>query len=98
MKRLGMGAAFLLSGFGAAMAQPPPRYAPIPPPRYEAVPPSPGPRVLWEPGHWHWNGSRYVWVNGHYIERRPHRRQWVDGRWVWGPREGRWIWVPAHWR
>lgn len=84
-------------GIGTAVAQPPPPgYAQVPPPRQEMVPPPPqGGRMIWEPGHWHWDGVRYVWIGGHYIERRG--GHWVAGRWVWGPREGRWVWRPAHW-
>ena len=105
MKWLFAGAAIaLISGSAGAQPpppgyapMPPPTYAPIPPPRREFVPPPPGPRVVWEPGHWHWNGFRYVWFGGHYVERRPEYGRYAEGRWVWGPREGRWIWRRAHW-
>lgn len=80
-----------------AMAQPPMPYGPVPPPRYEPVPPPPGPRYVWEPGHWHWNGAQYVWVPGHYVIREARFHHWAEGRWVWSPREGRWVWRPAHW-
>lgn len=88
---------FFLLGLGGAAAQPPPGYAPIPPMRYEAVPLSRGERFIWQPGHWHWNGVRYVWFGGRYVDRRPIYRQWVEGRWVWAPYAGRWLWRPAHW-
>jgi hypothetical protein len=99
MKWLIVGAAVCLVGIGSASAQPPPppTYAPIPPPRAEVVPPPPGGRMVWEPGHWHWDGNRYEWRPGHYIERRPEYGHYAEGRWVWAPREGRWIWRPAHW-
>lgn len=86
-----------VGGIGSAGAQPPPPgYTQVPPPRHEMVPPPPpGRRMVWEPGHWHWDGVRYAWLGGHYIEHREGR--WVDGRWVWAPREGRWVWAPAHW-
>ena len=52
----------------AAVAQPLP-YAPIPPLQIEPGPPPPPPgpaaRYVLEPGHWHWNGGRYVWVPRH---------------------------------
>lgn len=91
-------AMILMLGVGSAMAQPhgPPGYAPIPPPRAERVPPPPHGRFAWQPGHWHWDGFRYVWIGGRYVEHR-HPRHWIDGGWVWSPREGRWIWRPAHW-
>ncbi len=84
----------LAAGFaGVASAQP--AYPPIPPPRYEVVPVAPGQRVVWEPGHWHWDGHRYVWFAGHYVDRRPHYDHYIPGRWA--PRGGAWVWVPAHW-
>jgi hypothetical protein len=98
MKFVSVVACVLLIGMGGAGAQPPPPgYAPIPPPRVEVVPPAPGPRVVWEPGHWHWDGVRYIWIDGRYVERRPHYGHYVEGRWVWAGHEGRWIWRPAHW-
>ncbi len=107
MKWLAVGAAVLVVGIGSAVAQPPPPpgyapipppgYAPIPPPRTEIVPPPPRGRMVWEPGHWHWDGRRYIWIDGRYVERRPHYGRYVEGRWIWAPREGRWIWRPAHW-
>src|SRR3954454_12131523 len=88
---------FLVAGLGSAGAQPPPPpgYAPIPPPRYEPVP-SGGPMVR-QPGHWRWDGYRYIWINGHYVPMHRHHPRWVEGRWFWSPREGRWVWRPAQW-
>ena len=75
----------LLTGLtGAALAQP--AYPPIPELRPEVIPPPPGARVLWEPGHWHWNGVQYVWLGGHYIQRRPNYVHYVPGHWAAGPR------------
>ncbi len=80
---------------GTAMAQPP--YAPIPELRFERVPPVPrGPRVVWEPGHWHWNGRHYVWFGGRYVGYRPNYGHYEVGHWA--DRGGRWVWVPAHWQ
>jgi hypothetical protein len=99
MKWLVAGATAILVTIGAANAQPlpPPNYAPIPPPRVEVVPPPPGGRVIWEPGHWHWNGYRYIWIGGRYVQTRPAYRHYVEGRWVWAPYQGRYVWSPAHW-
>ncbi|WP_428490282.1 hypothetical protein [Rhodopila sp.] len=99
MKWLVAGAAVCLLAMGTANAQPPPppTYAPIPPPRAEVVPPPPGGRMIWEPGHWQWDGARYAWHPGRYVERGPHHGHYVQGRWIWGPREHRWLWRPAHW-
>ena len=87
-------------GIGSAMAQPPPPpYATVPPPRAEMVPPPPGGgRMIWEPGHWHWNGAQYVWFGGHYVERRPNYGHYVPGHWAWSPRLGRYEWIAAHWQ
>ena len=98
MRWLAAAAAVLLIGIRMAGAHPPPpNYAPIPPLREEVVPALPGPRVVWQPGHWHWDGYRYVWFRGHYVERRPHYARYAEGRWIWATRQGRWIWRPAHW-
>jgi hypothetical protein len=90
----------VLIGAGSAAAQPPPppNYAPIPPPRREVVPPLPGRTVIWQPGHWHWDGYRYIWINGRYVERRPQYGRYVEGHWVWAPKAGGWVWRPAHWQ
>jgi hypothetical protein len=97
MKRLAAISAVVLAlGIGSAVAQPPPPNAP-PPLRYEQVPPPPGERFIWEPGHWHWNGVQYVWVNGHYVERRAHYGHYVPGHWAWRPGLGRYVWIGAHW-
>ena len=63
---------------------PPPRvvYRPAPPPVVverpapppmivERVPPPPieHPYWVWRQGGWRWNGYRYVWMRGHYVER-----------------------------
>ena len=40
-----------------------------PPLRQEVIPVLPRERAereVWQPGHWRWNGARYVWVYGHY--------------------------------
>ena len=65
---------------------------PIPEPRAEATPPPPSPRVVWQPGGWHWDGGRYVWRPGHYVERLASYHRWVPGHWNGGG-----VWVPAHW-
>ncbi len=97
MKWLVAGAAAVLVTIGSAAAQPPLTYAPVPAPRVEIVPPHPGGPVVWEPGHWHWDGFRYIWIGGHYVHNRPAYGHYVEGRWVWGPHQGRWVWRPAHW-
>ena len=81
-----------------ALAQYPPPPPGPPPLRYEAVPPPRPGAYVWEPGHWHWNGVQYVWVEGRYIPRHSHHPygQYVPGHWV--RRGGAWVWAPAGWR
>lgn len=66
-----------------------------PAPRTETIPPAPSEAVVWNPGHWEWAGTRYVWVSGHYIQRPTAQANWVPGRWV--KRDGDWYWVEGHW-
>lgn len=99
MKKL-LASMVILGGLsGVAMAQPYPYPNPYPPPPglyHEMVPPPPGRHMMWQPGHWQWNGHRYVWVRGHYVQTRPQHRRWVHGHWEHG-RHG-WRWVEGHWR
>jgi WXXGXW repeat (2 copies) len=94
---------------GCVVERPPPRpageveiIAPRAPPavRYEVAPPPPAGRadvVVWERGHWHWDGRDWEWVPGHFVE-RPHRQaEWVEGHWAERP-NGAWAWIPGHWR
>jgi hypothetical protein len=78
----------------APVAPPPNPYPQPPPPRVEVIPPPPRPQLVWEPGHWHWNGVTYAWVGGHYVERMAGRR-WQPPHWGW--RGGSWVWIPGHW-
>jgi len=81
---------------GGAHAQP--AYPPMPPPRAQMPPPPLGPHQAWVPGHWHWNGMRYVWIRPHPVWRGAGWYRWSRGQWVWAPRRGHWVWRPAHWR
>jgi len=71
-------------------------YPPVPAARVEVVPSAPSATVVWEPGHWRWNGATYEWLPGSYVERTV-----VTGtRWVephWEGRGGSWVWVDGHW-
>jgi hypothetical protein len=97
MKRMILAGAIILltaTGIGSAVAQPPVPYGPVPPPRYEPVP-APRRGYYWEPGHWHWNGYRYIWFNGHYVGGPPRPGAYIPGHWQWNG--VRYIWIPAHW-
>ncbi|HLG86513.1 MAG TPA: YMGG-like glycine zipper-containing protein [Alphaproteobacteria bacterium] len=84
--------ALIGGGVGAAAG-----YATTPPPapRYEAVPPPPAEHLSWVPGHWRWDGYRYVWEQGHYVARPYARSTWIPGHWVQRPQG--WVWEEGHW-
>ncbi|MSP03805.1 MAG: hypothetical protein EXR05_00800 [Acetobacteraceae bacterium] len=76
-----------------AAAQP---YQPLPALYQEKIPRPYAPSLVWQPGHWQWNGLNYVWVRGRYIPVRPQYRQRVHGHWEQGRMS--WRWVEGHWR
>jgi hypothetical protein len=88
---------------GCATAAPPPSASveitvPLAPPapRYETVVPASRPdRMVWDPGHWRWNGRQYVWIPGHYLEKPRRTAVWVPGQWM--ARHRGWVWVEGHW-
>jgi hypothetical protein len=87
------GVALAASGCVATVTAP---YPAVPAARVEVIPPAPSVAVVWEPGHWQWNGASYEWVPGHYVERAAVTgTQWVTGHWE--NRAGGWVWVPGHW-
>ena len=55
-------------------------FPPVPPPMTETIPKPPvsGEQLLWQPGHWDWNGSGYVWQPGEVRARRRPRRAVPD--------------------
>ncbi len=86
-----LGAALLVALGAGAEAQPYAVPPPPPPPAYIAPPPPVGPGYVLVPGHYRWDGYRYVWIGAHYG--RPHRGEvrFVPGH--WSPRG----WIPEHW-
>jgi len=67
-----------------------------PPPRSEAVPEARR-GYTWAPGHWDWNGRRYVWMRGKWVRDEP---GYVYRPQVWEERNGRWVaerggWTPG---
>ncbi len=76
---------------------PPPGVAvggPPPPPMVEARPPTPGGRVVWVAGYWHWTGMQYTWIPGHWEEERP-GAVWRAPR--YSLREGVYFYEPGGW-
>jgi hypothetical protein len=87
------GVALAAAGCVATVTTP---YPVVPAPRVEVIPTAPSTTVVWEPGHWQWNGATYEWVPGRYVERAAIvGTQWVNGHWE--NRGGGWVWVPGHW-
>ena len=71
--------------------------APVPPPQAETIPKPPVSPVplTWQPGHWDWTGSAYVWVPGQYIDASGHGPDWMPP--YWEKTDSGWVWRPAHW-
>jgi hypothetical protein len=72
-------------------------HPPVPQTPAEQVPaPPPSPVVLiWQPGHFDWNGVGYVWIPGQWVDRAGHGTLWQDGYWRRSGETS--VWVPAHW-
>ncbi len=74
-----------------------PTHPPVPPIRAEQVPAPPRTSVvmIWQPGHYDWNGRSYVWIPGQWVDRAGHGTLWQDGFWEQIAQTSRW--VPPHW-
>jgi hypothetical protein len=86
------GATMLLAG---CVSDNPP--APIPAPMAESIPRPPvsARPLIWQPGHWDWTGSAYVWIPGQYVAAESHGNHWMTG--YWEKAGAGWVWQPAHW-
>ena len=87
---------FVPGHWAAPPAAPVVEVAPTPPaPQVEVVARPPTASHFWVPGHWRWDGVRYVWSGGYWEVRRA-GWMWEPGHWqLWG---GRWRYIPGHWR
>jgi hypothetical protein len=65
-----------------------------PPALYEVAPP-PRPGYVWSEGYWSWDGIRYVWVQGSYIQVRP-GYEYAPASWV--AHGGAWVFTAPRWR
>jgi len=83
----------LLAGCAAAY----PTHPPVPPIRAEQVPTPPHSQVvlIWQPGHFDWNGVEYIWIPGEWVDRAGHGTLWQDGYWQQSAQTSQWL--PAHW-
>jgi hypothetical protein len=88
------GAVCLLSACVTTTTAP---YPPVPAPQAETIPPPPvsATPLIWQPGHWNWNGSGYVWEPGMYVPQGTHSNMFMPGYWQKTP--SGWAWQPAHW-
>jgi hypothetical protein len=69
--------------------------APPPPPPFDLEgPPPPRPGYVIEPGHYEWDGSRYVWREYRYLKEREGRRYEPP---VIEKRGERWHYRSGHW-
>ncbi|HET8995087.1 MAG TPA: hypothetical protein VFN42_00320 [Acetobacteraceae bacterium] len=72
-------------------------YPPVPAPlaEHRPLPPVSAQALMWQPGHWDWNGSGYVWQKGQYVPAAGHGPLFQPGYWAQTP--SGWSWQPAHW-
>lgn len=61
----------------------------------QSLPPVSEQPLLWQPGHWDWNGTSYVWAPGTWVPRDGHGTVWQPGYWAMG--NVGCAWVPGHW-
>jgi hypothetical protein len=91
----------LVLGLALSACQSPrePPYPPIPPLRAEtmAKPPVTATPLFWQPGHWDWNGTGYVWAPGVFVAQDGHSNIFQYGTWAKAP-DGTWFWEPARWQ
>jgi hypothetical protein len=91
----------LLALAGCETPPPPPETAnpnpPPPPPRVETIPKPPVSEdlLVWQPGHWEWAGTGYVWQAGEYVKLDGHTNQYMPG--YWDKQNGAWVWLAGHW-
>lgn len=72
-------------------------YPPVPRAPVEIVPKPPvsATPLVWQPGHYEWNGTGYVWYPGIFVQQLGRRPLWQPGYWT--RRERGWVWIPGHW-
>jgi hypothetical protein len=72
-------------------------YPPVPDllPETMSKPPVTAEPLIWQPGHWDWTGTGYVWANGQFVPAQGHGNLWVPGWWSRTP--DAWVWQPPHW-
>jgi hypothetical protein len=71
---------------------------PVPEAREEAIPNPPvtTEELVWQPGHWDWDGASYQWAPGEYVPAGGHGLRWMPGWWDRTEEKG-WQWEAPHW-
>ena len=75
---------------------------------------APGAGYSWLSGHWRYDGTRWVWQPGRWVQgsappmpaamteqmgNAPSATHyWVPGYWEWRATNNAWVWVPGAWR
>jgi hypothetical protein len=70
-----------------------------PPAQVEVIPAPPATAtqvLVWQPGHWSWNGAVWSWIPGQYTARPQAGSVWVPGQWIQQD-NGEYAWIPGHW-
>ncbi len=80
-----------------ACTQRPLPFPPIPAPQAEEVPAPPVwyTPLIWQPGHYDWDGSHYVWSKGEWTDKAGKGTLWQDG--YWEQQGDNYVWVRGHW-
>lgn len=68
---------------------------PPPAPVREEAPPPPSPQASWVNGYWHWTGTTYAWIPGHW-EAPPAGTVWSAPRVV--TQDGHYVYEPGGWQ
>ncbi len=61
----------------------------------EVAPRSPHRGWVWQPGYYRWDGRRYIWVGGRWVNPPYGGARWVSG--YWRRSGGGYIWVAGRW-
>jgi hypothetical protein len=56
---------------------------------------SPHSGFAWKDGYYRWNGYRYIWSQGHWVNPPRPGQVWVPGHWE--QRKDVWVFVEGHW-
>jgi hypothetical protein len=68
---------------------------PPPEPVREERPAAPGPKAVWVSGYWHWTGTQYAWIPGHW-DAAPPGATWSGP--VYSARDGRYFYESGGWK